>query len=103
MLPREGFLKIGKTGNRPLSSSDRAALIRKGNEQYNSGNVELAKRIFITTGYSDGLIRVGDRCIENGDPLEALRLYWLASAPGKVDALLEQTASVIRRWLSEGE
>ncbi len=103
LLPREGFLKVAKPDRSSLSSPDRAALIRKGNEQYNSGNFELAKRIFITTGYSDGLIRAGDHCLKKGDALEALRLYWLAPAPEKIDSLLEQTASVIRRWLNEKE
>lgn len=103
LLPHDGFLKISKTGRKQLPSGDRASLIRKGNEQYNAGNIELAKRIFITTGYSDGLIRVGDWYQKSGDCLEALRLYWLAPAPDKVEVIMEKTASVVRGWLSEGE
>lgn len=103
MLPRDGFLKIGLSGRKQLSPSDRAALIRKGNEHFNSGNFELAKRIFITTGYSDGLIRVGDHCMEQGNPMEALRLYWLAPAPDKVNHFMERTAGILRKWLKEGE
>ena len=103
MLPQEGFLKIGVSGKRDLAPGDRAALIRKGNQFFNSGNVELAKRIFISTGYSDGLIRVGDRCMEQGKPMEALRLYWLAPAPDKVDNFMEKTAGILRKWLQEGE
>ena len=103
LLPRDGFLKLSHRGRTRLSSGDRAALIRRGNEQYNLGNFDLAKKIFITTGYSDGLIRSGDRCMSEGDPLEALRLYWLAPAPEKVELIMEKTASILRRWLQEGE
>jgi hypothetical protein len=102
LLPQEGFLKLGSSGRKALSAAERAALIRKGNEQYNFGNFDLAKRIFITTGYSDGLIRSGDKCMEKGEPLEALHLYWIAPSPEKVDMFIEKTASIIRRWLQEG-
>ena len=82
-LPSGGFFKVSAERTSPLARDKRAALIRKGNELYNKGEIALAQRIFVTTSYSDGLIRIGDRYLKGGKPLEALRMYWLAPAPDK--------------------
>jgi hypothetical protein len=98
-----GFLKVAPEKTAPLAKEKRAALIRKGNELFNKGEFGLAERIFITTKYSDGLIRVGDRYAKIGQPLEALRAYWIAPAPDKSAALVEKIAQVMKQWLSEGK
>ncbi len=103
MTQREGFIKTVKTTNTGINSSDKVALIRKGNELFNSGKYETAKRIFITTGYSDGLIRLGDFYMKNKNPVDALRMYWMAPAPDQFEQISEQTASVISKWLKEEE
>jgi hypothetical protein len=100
-LPSDGFLKTAKEGPSPLSGEKRVALIRKGNELYNKGDFDLAKKIFVTARYSDGLIRIGDSYVKDGKHLEALRMYWLAPAPEKTAAIAEQMAQVMRKWLSE--
>jgi hypothetical protein len=102
-LPSGGFLKISAERTAPLSREKRAALIRKGNELYNKGELALAQRIFVTTKYSDGLIRIGDSYMKGGKPLEALRLYWLAPAPDRTAAVVEQIANVMKHWLAEGK
>ena len=102
-LPSGGFLKIGAERTAPLPREKRAALIRKGNELYNKGQLALAQRIFVTTKYSDGLIRVGDRYLKEGKPLEALRLYWFAPAPDRKAAVVEKIAQVMKHWLAEGK
>ncbi len=38
----------------------RAELIRRGNELFNSKRYAEAEKIFVKTGYKDGLIRIGD-------------------------------------------
>ena len=101
-IPRGGFLKIGSQGRIALSSSQRVALIRKGNELFNDGMINQAKKVFITTGYSDGLIRIGDYYLKQQDPLEALRMYWMAPAPDRVDRIIENTAGILRKWMDEG-
>lgn len=101
-IPLKGFIKISDHRVTSLSSSQRIALIRKGNEFFNAGQFEQAKRIFMTTGYSDGLIRLGDQYYEKKDPYEALRMYWLAPSVAKRDKVIEQMASVIHKWLKEG-
>ena len=102
-IPQEGFIKLGHTASPSMSSSRRTALVRKGNELFNSGEIEKAKRVFLTTRYGDGLGRVGDYYFEHNQPLEALQMYWLAPAPDKVELLIEKVASVVHSWLQEEE
>ena len=98
-----GFIKTVKTGNVDINSSDKVALIRKGNELFTSGNYETARRIFMTTGYSDGLIRMGDYYMKKNNPVDALKMYWIAPAPVQFEQISEQTAAVISKWLKEEE
>ena len=100
-FPDEGFIKLTVSPPEGLTVSDKAALIRKGNVFFNSGEFEKAKRIFITTGYTDGLIRIGDWHLKNGDMLEAIRMYWIAPAPDKVEAWTAKAAGAISRLLQE--
>ena len=96
-----GFLRTGNQLKSTLSSSQRSALIRKGNECFNTGDFETARKIFITTAYSDGIIRLGDYYKKKGDPVEAIKMYQLAPARERLDVMLEETAGVLRRWLKE--
>jgi hypothetical protein len=100
-LPTDGFLKI--TDSRPvdLAAQQKAALIRKGNELFNLKKYDQAKKIFLTTGYTDGLIRLGDVYLVQNNPLEAFRMYWLAPDRKKVDAMLEKTAGILKKWLKD--
>ncbi len=94
-----GFLK---TTDRPaLDGGRRAALIRRGNEFFNSGKYEEAKRIFLTTGYTDGLMRLGNYYSNQQQILEAFRMYWLAPDHRKTDYLVERMAGVVRSWLKD--
>jgi len=97
-LASKGFVK---TTGPDLDSAQRVALIRKGNELFNSGRIEDAKRVFITTHYTDGLIRLGDHYTREKKPLEAFRMYWLAPDRTKIDYILERMANVVREWLRE--
>ena len=80
-LPSGGFLKIAAERTAPLTREKRAALIRKGNELFNKGEFALAQRIFVTTKYSDGLIRIGDKYLKGGQ------------APRGAEALLARACS----------
>ncbi|GAB4221793.1 MAG: hypothetical protein Kow009_13060 [Spirochaetales bacterium] len=99
--PEEGFF-VKTTAPPPIPSSQRAALVRKGNALFNEGNIELAKRIFITLRYGDGLIRVGDYHYKRNEFLEAFRMYWLANEKVKSEKLIEKMAQVIREWIHAG-
>jgi len=96
---QSSFIKVTAPG--PIESQQKAALNRKGNQLFNNGNIEGAKRVFITTGYSDGLARVGDFYKSKNKPLEALRMYWLAPDRKKAEPLIEQLAGVLQSMLQE--
>ena len=89
-----------KTTVKPvMDSAQKAALNRKGNVLYNSGDIEAARRIFMTTGYSDGLSRIGDYYKSKGRLLEALRMYWLAPDRNKAEPLIMQLSVVIQNLI----
>ncbi|MDR0598502.1 MAG: hypothetical protein LBG84_00255 [Treponema sp.] len=93
-----------KSTERPvIDGTQKAALNRKGNILLNSGDVEGARRIFLTTGYSDGLARVGDKYKAQGRPLDALRMYWMAPDRTKAEPVMAQISQVIRNLIQEGE
>ena len=73
-----GFIKTNEQPNKTLTSEQKAILNRKGNVFFNEGNIEQARRIFLATGYSDGLTRVADVYMQKNRELDALRLYILA-------------------------
>jgi hypothetical protein len=99
--PEAGFFFRSTKPNSELTSKDKVSLVRKGNEFFNSGNLAAARRVYITTSYGDGLIRMGDHYAQKKDFLEAFRMYWLGKEKKKCDALIEKMVFVIREWLHE--
>lgn len=90
-----GFIKVTDSPVKGLNSEQKALLNRKGNFLLNSGKIEEARRIFITTGYSDGLIRIGDIYLKKNKAIDALKLYLLAHDKRKAEMLTEKIASVV--------
>jgi len=96
-----GFLK---TTVRPqIDGSQKAALNRKGNVLFNSGDVEGARRIFLTTGYSDGISRVGDYYKSKNRLIDALQMYWIAPDRTKYEPLIMQLAGIVQNLVKETE
>lgn len=97
----QGLIKA--TGGAPtnLSGEQKAQLIRRGNELFNERHYDLAERIFLTLGYSDGLVRVGDVMFKRHDYAHALKLYQKAPDPGRVARVAKRMAMVVRQWLIE--
>jgi tetratricopeptide (TPR) repeat protein len=99
-IPKTGFLKL--TAEKvDLSEEDRIALIRKGNAYFNQGKYDIAKKIFLTAHYPDGLVRLGDYYLAEKKPLEAFRMFWLAKYPRQVDRMVEKMAAIIKKWIKE--
>lgn len=96
---QNSFIKISVPA--PVKGQEKAALNRKGNQKFNEGDIEGAKRIFLTTGYSDGLSRVGDFYKTNNRNIEALRMYWLAHDKKKSEPIIEQAAFLLQSFLNE--
>jgi hypothetical protein len=98
------FLKqTGVPGGKLQDSAQKAFLNRKGNMLFNSGDAEAARRIFITTGYSDGLSRIGDYYKESGRALDALRMYWIAPDKKKADQIILELSILIKSLIHEGQ
>jgi hypothetical protein len=91
-----------KTTVKPnLDGANKVALNRKGNMLFNSGDIEGARRIFLTTGYSDGLVRIGDHYNSQGRSLDALRMYWIAPDKSKADAIISRLSELIQGVLGK--
>jgi len=94
---QNAFIKVSAPS--PVGGSDKAALNRKGNQKFNEGDIEGARRIFMTTGYSDGLSRVGDFYKSKDRLLEALRMFWMAHDKNKIEPLIEKLAFSLQDML----
>lgn len=94
-LDNEHFIKVTENIT-SLSSEQKAVLNRRGNQLFNEGFINEAERIFITTGYSDGLTRVGDYYAAQQKTLEALRLYSLAKNKRKSEPIIASFVQIIK-------
>ena len=90
------FIKVTENALTPLSSEQKVVLNRRGNQLFNEGFINEAQRIFVTTGYSDGVTRVGDYYIAHDNTLEALRMYCLAKNKRKSDPIIDSLVRLIR-------
>jgi hypothetical protein len=100
----QGFIKVTDAPVSTLTSEQKAILNRKGNVLFNQGDVESARRLFITTGYSDGLTRVGDYYAQNPQKeLQALKLYWLAHNKRKSEPIIQKLATIIKLLINNKE
>ena len=100
-LPPRGLLKKTLVKPAALTEHQRTALIRKGNEVFNRGDVALAEKIYRTTRYTAGLARIGDWYVRQNRPFEAFDVYRAARCRGKADLLVERMARVLSGWLKE--
>ena len=90
------FIKVTENALTPLSSEQKVVLNRRGNQLFNEGFINEAQRIFITTGYSDGLTRAGDYYAAKNNTLEALRMYCLAKNKRKSEPIIDSLVRLIR-------
>lgn len=97
----EGLIKSTDAPRDDLEAASKVQLNRRGNELFNSGDIEGARRLFQTSGYSDGLIRVGDWYRDRNRSVEALKMYRLAHDDKRSGALIEKMAFVVQNLLHE--
>ena len=87
---------------RVLTPKERIILIRKGNEFFNKGEIEKAAKIYVTTAYKDGLIRIGDHYwFEQKNPLKALHFYIEAQYEKRIREITERIAAIVKKWMRE--
>ena len=92
---QDGFIKVTDNPIGSLTSEQKVSLNRKANELFNNGDIEGARRIFQTTGYSDGLTRVGYYYVNHNESLKALKFYYLAHNKRDSEPIYENIANVI--------
>lgn len=97
----DGFIKVTDNPVQGLTPEQKVILNRKANIMFNAGNIEDARRIFITTGYSDGLTRVGDYYVNKNESLKALKAYFLAHNKRDSEPIYESIAKVISTLIKE--
>ncbi len=97
----KGLIKSTDLPVQNLSAEQKASLNRKGNAFFNEGDIETARRIFLSTGYSDGLSRIGDHYAEKGKDLDALKYYWLAHNRRKADPLIAKFALLVKSVITD--
>ena len=97
----EGFIKVTDKPVQALGSEQKALLNRKGNVLFNNGKYNEASRIFITTGYSDGLTRIGDIFMKQNRSLDALKYYVLAHNNAKSEPLYEKISQILSMLLKD--
>ena len=91
----DGFIKVTDNPVDGLTSEQKVILNRKANAMFNAGNIEDARRIYITTGYSDGLTRVGNYYMDKNQGIKALKAYYLAHNKRDAEPIYESIANVI--------
>ena len=99
----EGFIKVTDNPVKDLNDQQKVALNRKANALFNEGRIDMAERIFITTGYSDGLTRVGDSYAKKNEWLKALKMYLLAHNKRKAGPLIEKMSGLVSMMLKDEE
>jgi len=100
-MPSEGFLKVTRPPAVNVTPETKAQLIRKGNDLFSRGEFDQAKKIFVATRYSDGMIRLGDRYASQKDYLSAFQMYKMAPAPDRAEAMIQKLTAVLQNWLKE--
>ena len=86
-----------------MDDKQRVGIIRRGNELFNSGEVEKAAVLFEKTMYIDGLIRVGDYYFfDRKLPLNALRYYRISGRKDMVDQINDRMLFALSQWIKAG-
>ncbi|NIZ40736.1 hypothetical protein PVA45_04335 [Entomospira entomophila] len=99
LLEQKGFRRTAQAITLP--AKERVLLIRKANELWQKGDIASAERIFVTVGYQDGLIRLGDWYYGRNAYIEALGFYKRAQDNERTEKLAIKIAQVLSDWISE--
>lgn len=98
-----------------INESTKTALIRKGNELFNSRDIEGAYRCYKTSSYYSGIERIADYYyFTENNIIKAYRLYKQilredsnlggnVRAKKKIDEICISIVKIIRKWLKEDE
>ena len=93
------MIKKGNENRKVIDSAKRARLIREGNRLLSEGEIVSAEKIFVTTDYKDGLVRLGDYYLEKKDLYKCAQMYFLSENKSKIDAFCKKSAVIIAKFL----
>ena len=88
-----------------MKDEEKVALVRKGNEYFNNGNLEEAIKCFVKAGYRDGIMRVADfYYYDKKQPLIAFKFYKMINRKDRIDEIFARMMFAFSRLLkSDGE
>ena len=95
------MIERGNRFKKKVEPSVRALLIRRGKDFFSSGNIKAAEKIFVTTDYKDGIVRLGDYYFTNGDIYKAAKMYFMSGNESKIKLFSEKCAKIIQIMLKE--
>jgi len=95
------MIKYGNEIKKKIDPAIRIQLIRKGNQLFTEGNINLAEKIFITTDYKDGLVRLGDYYFKNNDVYKSAQMYFMSENKQKINTFCKKMALVIEKYLND--
>ena len=85
-----------------MDQKTRIELIRKGNEYFNKGEIDLAEKIFTQTQYKDGLTRIADYWFfDKRLPLIALKYYRMVGRTDKVNEIYDRMMYAFGRMMGK--
>jgi len=83
-----------------MDSSEKAELIRRGNEAFNRRDIQKARELFLKADYKAGLERLGDYIMyERSLPLLAYGYYKQAGASTKIEDIHRRMVGALSEWL----
>lgn len=100
---KDGFIKTNTAEKFVLTAQQKSILNRKANAFFNQGDVAQAEKIFITTGYTDGLRRIGDYYMGKQDYITAMKFFRIAPAPDRLQSMYSKIGRVLQVWLTKKE
>ena len=85
-----------------MDQKERVELIRKGNEYFNKGEIDLAEKIFVKTDYKDGLTRIADYLFyEKKMPLIAVKYYQMVGRTDKINEIFNRMMYAFGRMIGK--
>jgi len=83
-----------------MDKEEKVALVRKGNECFNKGDITEAIKFFVKAGYRDGIMRVADHYYyDNKRPLVALKFYRMINRQDRIDEINARMMFALGKWL----
>jgi hypothetical protein len=95
------MIKKGNEKKKKVDPSTKVQLVRKGNQLFSEGKIELAEKIFVTIDYKDGLVRLGDYYLKKSNLYKSAEMYFLSENKSKINAFCKKSALIIEKLIKD--